>query len=97
MKQELPATKILILEPFLLKVGAGNARFRALLNQKIDIIRDVAKDYADGFIPLDGILQSHRLQKKDEELLADGVHPADAGHAVIAENIVAWVRQQVES
>jgi len=84
VKSQLPNTKIIILEPCVFKVGAGTQLFRDSLNKKIDIIRDIANDYAFVFIPLDGIFHSFRVQRRDEELLDDGVHPTDLGHEIIA-------------
>jgi len=92
-KKELPKTKIVILEPFLFKIGAGNLEFRKLLDKNIDIIRDIAREFADVYIPLDGILQSYRIHHNDEKLIPDGVHPSDLGHSILATEVIETLRK----
>jgi len=60
---------------------------------KNDIIRDIAKEHTDAFIPLDGILQSYRIRHKDEELLYDGVHPTNLCHEIIAHEVLTVIEE----
>ena len=43
-------------------------------------------EFADYYIPMDGIVNALRITKtyRPEELSADGVHPTDVGHGVLA-------------
>lgn len=76
--------KIVMLEPFLL-YGMGKDEFREDLNEKIDVVRQLAKKYADYYIPLDGLLAGACVEYDDITILsADGIHPADEGKKIIA-------------
>lgn len=66
--------KIVILEQFLLP-AEDKLFFREDIDPKIQITRKLAREYADLFIPLDGILAAETLKTDWKELSADGVHP----------------------
>ena len=75
--KEKTNAKILILEPFLLH-DPDKEYFRVDLNPKIDIIRKLAKEFADFYIPLDGLFASASLSVDDDwHWSQDGVHPND--------------------
>lgn len=74
--------KILIIEQFLLPV-ADKAYFRADLNGKIDITRSLAREFADYYIPLDGIMAKACVEKDMYHWSADGVHPNENGSEYI--------------
>ncbi len=76
--------KLIMMEPFVI-YGMGREEFREDLNEKIDVVRELAMKYADYYIPLDGILAAAAVEYKDPSILsADGIHPADDGKKVIA-------------
>ena len=70
--------KIMIIEPFLVPV-ADKEFFREDLDPKIQIIRRLAREYADVFLPTDGLLASAYLGKEPTEFASDGVHPTAMG------------------
>ena len=73
------------MEPFLLPTMPDKACWREDLDPKIQIVREMAARYADYYIPLDGMMAANCVAKyRPEELSADGVHPTDTGHALIA-------------
>ena len=74
IKNETSA-KIIILEQFLLPV-ADKLYFRDDVNPKIQITRKLAREYADAFIPLDGLFAAECIGRAPETLADDGVHPA---------------------
>ena len=76
--KEKTNAKILILEPFLLP-APDKEHFRVDLNPKIDIIRKLAREFADYYIPLDGLFAQSQLGKEDTHWSEDGVHPNAAG------------------
>lgn len=86
IKRDLPQTKIMIMEPFLLHTETiRTAWHEDDLDAKIQVVRFVARKYADYFLPLDGIFQSYLTEGYNEsELSEDGVHPASQGHSIIA-------------
>lgn len=81
--------KILLLEPFVLPEPPERLGWRFDLDPKIQVARRLAREYADAFLPLDGLF-ARAVNNADPRLYsADGVHPTDAGHALIAR---AWLR-----
>ncbi len=85
IKRDLPNTKIIIMEPFLLNSVPERILWREDLDPKIGIIRELARKYADAYIATDGLLMQYILAGyTDEEIAADSVHPTDIGHALIA-------------
>lgn len=72
--KEKTNAKILMLEPFLLP-APDKEHFRVDLNPKIDIIRKLAREFADYYIPLDGLFAQAQLGKADNHWSEDGVHP----------------------
>ena len=66
--------KIIILEQFLMPT-ARKFYFREDVDPKIQITRKLAMEFADAFIPLDGLLTAKCVGRPPERLSADGVHP----------------------
>lgn len=88
VKEETDAG-IILLEPFLLPSNEDLRPFRAMLDEHVDAIRRVARDYNTLYIPLDGLFAAAATQMVPEDWAYDGVHPTAAGHAFIAQ---AWIR-----
>ncbi len=85
IKKDMPNTKILILEPFVLYSLTDRKKWREDLDPKIDVARELAKEYADYYLPLDGILARAEVEEYDcKEIAEDGVHPTEIGHSIIA-------------
>lgn len=92
--------KIVMIEQFLLP-AEDKLYFREDLDPKIQVTRKLAREYADLFIPLDGILAAACVNTDYRVFSADGVHPtygegADfIGH--IYADYVAEIIEQVHS
>jgi lysophospholipase L1-like esterase len=85
LKQDLPSASIVIMEPFLLDSDPAKRLWREDLDPKIQIVRNLAREFAHAFIPLDGIFASYAAGGiKDADMSADGVHPSPRGHGIIA-------------
>jgi len=76
--------KIIMLEPFVLPVTPDRKAWREDLDPKIHVIRELARDYGATLIPLDGIFSAASVLKPSSFWTADGVHPTNAGHALIS-------------
>lgn len=76
--------KIIILEQFLLD-APDKEFFRVDLDPKIQITRKLAREYADAFIPLDGLFAQAALDHEPFYFSGDGVHPNENGSRFIAE------------
>ena len=72
IKKETTA-KIVMLEQFLLP-AEDKLYFREDLDPKIQIVRKLAREYADLFIPLDGILAAASVKTDWKAFSEDGVH-----------------------
>lgn len=70
--------KIMMLEPFLIPIE-DKAVFRIDLAPKIEIIRKLAREYADVYMPTDGLLQAAFIGDDPLTFAADGVHPTPKG------------------
>ena len=80
--KEKTNAKILMIEQFLLPVE-DKAYFRADLNGKIDIERKLAREFADYYIPLDGLMAQACVGTDSSHWSADGVHPNANGSEFI--------------
>jgi acyl-CoA thioesterase-1 len=80
--------KLTIMEPFVLPYPVERTSWREDLDPKIQAARKLACKYGAKLIPLDGIFASLIISKEPQFYSADGVHPTNAGHAVIAK---AWL------
>ncbi|MCR5279860.1 MAG: SGNH/GDSL hydrolase family protein [Lachnospiraceae bacterium] len=89
IKKELPGTKILIMEPYVLFSVPERVVFHEELDPFIVIERKLAREYADYYLCLEGAFAKHIAEgATDSEISEDGVHPTDAGHSIIAYEIL---------
>jgi lysophospholipase L1-like esterase len=86
VKKDFPNCRIMIMEPFLLYSLPDRAQWREDLDPKIQVARNLAKEFADYYLPLDGIFAKAEVEQYTcHQLAADGVHPSALGHGIIAE------------
>lgn len=83
--------KILIIEQYLLPVP-DKAYFREDLDAKIDITRSLAREFADYYIPLDGLFAAACVGTYPLHWSPDGVHPNDNGSLFIAEHYARAIK-----
>ena len=76
--KEKTHAKIVMMEPFLIPV-ADKLFFREDLDPKIQIVRKLAIEYADVYIPCDGLLAAEFIKHAPTDYAADGVHPTPFG------------------
>ena len=91
-----PKTKIFILEPFVLKASATEKDWNIFKNEvhlRAVKAKELAEKYSLPFIPLQETFDGLPETAPADHWLKDGVHPAPAGHYVIAEKIVAAVEK----
>lgn len=88
VKNETPA-RVMLLEPFVLPVTVGQRAWREDLDPRIHCVRDLARELETLYIPLDGLFAAAAAARPPAFWAADGVHPTQAGHALIAQ---AWIR-----
>jgi acyl-CoA thioesterase I len=62
------------------------------LDPKIAAMRSLAAEFKTLLVPLDGIFTDDAKKATPSYWTADGVHPTDAGHALIAQS---WLKTVV--
>ncbi len=87
-KKRLDA-RIVICEPFVLPVPADREAWREDLDPKIGAARALAREFKAVYVAFDGMFAAASATVEPAYWAADGVHPTDAGHALMAEE---WIR-----
>jgi lysophospholipase L1-like esterase len=85
-RRALPRVHLIVLEPFVLRTGAVDARWFPEFDQRRAAAARVATHARATFVPLQSIFNQRARTAPPEYWAADGVHPTPAGHAVIAEH-----------
>ncbi|MEE1074153.1 MAG: SGNH/GDSL hydrolase family protein [Acutalibacteraceae bacterium] len=93
--KEKTKAKIMILEPFLIPVE-DKLFFREDLAFKIEVIRKLAREYADVYVPLDGLFNSAFICEEPITFATDGVHPTEKGAKFIAKIYVDYISKIIE-
>ncbi len=86
IKKETSA-KIIMLEQFTI-YHQNSEQYHPDVDIKIQITRKLAREFADAYVPVDGLLAKASVGADMEKLTGDGVHPKEAGHRVIAKAYV---------
>ncbi|WP_150268731.1 SGNH/GDSL hydrolase family protein [Paenibacillus tepidiphilus] len=81
--------KLVFVEPFVLPVPEDRKHWRADLDPKIHVVRELAREYGAVLVPLDGLFAQASVKAEPAFWAGDGVHPSAAGHALITE---AWLK-----
>lgn len=87
--------KIMIIEPFLVPIE-DKLFFREDLDPKIQVVRKLAREYADVFMPTDGLLTSAYLGNDPLAFAADGVHPTAFGAEFLGKKYLEYVAPLIE-
>lgn len=87
--REKTEAEIILCEPFVLPVPEDRKRWREDLDPKINVVRELAREFNAHLLPLDGIFSHVSVYKKPDFWAQDGVHPTNAGHALIAKE---WLK-----
>jgi len=81
--------RLVICEPFLLPIPEDRARWREDLDPRLHAIREIARDFQAIYVPYDGLFAAAACRAPLAYWLPDGVHPSQAGHAMMAEHWIA--------
>jgi lysophospholipase L1-like esterase len=84
-RKALPHVQVIVLEPFVLRTGAVDARWFPEFDQRRAAAARVARRAKVRFVPLQALFDRRVRLAPPAYWAADGVHPTPAGHAVIAE------------
>lgn len=92
IREALPETRIILLEPFVLKGSDTKVfydQFRAGVEEKAAVVRELAEEFKLELIPLQKDLDEMEKRAPEGYWLADGVHPKTCFHQYIADK---WIR-----
>ena len=93
--KEKTDAKIMMMEPFLIPVE-DKLFFRVDLAPKIEIIRKLAREFADVYLPTDGLLSSAYIGNEPTYFAADGVHPTAEGAELIGKWYADYITPVIE-
>jgi acyl-CoA thioesterase I len=86
---------LVVCEPFILPHPPEVEAMREDLDPKIQVVRELAKKYDAIFVPFDGIFGAASINVPPSHWTIDGVHPTDAGHALMAQVWMEYVLGEV--
>ncbi|CAM3365822.1 SGNH/GDSL hydrolase family protein [Marinicrinis lubricantis] len=81
--------KLVLVEPFVLPVREQQKEWREDLDPKIAAVRELAREFADAYVPLDGLFAEASVSREPAYWAPDGVHLSPAGSALVAD---AWLK-----
>lgn len=85
IREDLPQCKIMMIEPYLLESDPSKLVWLEDLNPKLEAVHRLKDEFADYYLPLGSIFKEAVASGiPDAQISADGVHPADYGHGMIA-------------
>ena len=82
--------QIILCEPFLLPVTeAQKKQWREDLNPKIDVVKELAREFDAIYLPFDEIFATATTKQPPEYWASDGVHPTPAGYGLMSQH---WLK-----
>ena len=94
--KEKTDAKIMMMEPFLIPVE-DKLFFRVDLAPKIEIIRKLAREFADAYIPMDGLFAMASVGTAPTRWAEDGVHPTKSGAELMAKYYLDAISPIIDS
>jgi lysophospholipase L1-like esterase len=90
------SARILMIQPFLLEtVDPAKQAYTEELARKQAIVKKLADEYADAYLPLDEILHAE-TEEEPAYYAADGVHPTPDGACFIGEAYLGAIAKLIE-
>lgn len=84
--------KLMMIQPYI--VGDFQSHMRAEVDRLYPIIKRLADEFADVYMPLDDIFKT--VDKEASYYAGDGIHPSNEGAAFIAEHYVKYVTPLID-
>lgn len=88
-KEQLPRTRLILCEPFVLRCGVVKPKWVPEIKERARIVRSLAAEFDAVFVPFQPLFDSLLSKAPAEYWLPDGVHPSPAGHYKMSE---LWLR-----
>lgn len=83
-QQQLPAVRLVLCEPFVLRCGVVEAAWVTEMKERQEVVRGLAKDFKADFVPFQQAFNTALAKAGPEYWTSDGVHPTAAGHSLMA-------------
>ncbi len=83
-QDKMPATRIVICEPFALRCGAINDKWFPEFDERRAVAAKLAKELKLTFVPFQSMFDKAIQQAPPAYWAGDGVHPSLAGHALMS-------------
>ncbi|CAN7360366.1 SGNH/GDSL hydrolase family protein [Paenibacillus sp. LjRoot153] len=96
-REVLPATKLVLCEPFILRTGATSERWdiwKKTMQGYQQTVRDLAEEFEAIFVPLQKAFEEACSRADASYWIWDGVHPTSAGHQLLANEWLSVVQQK---
>ena len=87
---KLPETRIVVCEPFVLRVGAVNDKWFPEFDERRAVAAKLAKELNLTFVPFQSMFDAAAKTYGADYLAPDGVHPSLAGHSLMAKT---WLNE----
>ena len=87
IRTELPETRIIYLMPFMIDAVEEKLPFHKKLDEYREILREIALENGAKVIDLQAVFNEKQKTIAPVELAADGIHPTNLGHKIIADAI----------
>lgn len=84
-REELPATRLVLCEPFALAAGPLEQKWVDEIRRRSPIVRNLAAKFDAIFVPFQKLFDDLTQEGPAEYWLPDGVHPSPGGHARMAQ------------
>lgn len=84
----LPDVQLVLCEPFVAECGVGTKAWLAEIQQRQQIVKELAQDFDAYFVPFQTALDKVIQMGEPEYWLSEGVPPTLVGHQVLAE---CWI------
>ena len=91
-KRALPAVRLVVCEPFVLRCGAVNEKWFPEFDRRREAAARVAKAAGATWVPFQTMFDEAVKSAAPEYWAADGVHPSMAGHALMARTWIETVK-----
>lgn len=93
--EALPATALVLCEPFALLTGQVNEAWNEDITRRQTYVNELAQEYEALFVPFQSALDNAVLEGvPPRQLLEDGIHPTERGHRLLAK---FWLEIMEES
>lgn len=93
--REKTNAKLMVMEPFYMP-PVENSKFRQDLAVKVDIIRRLASEFADVYVPTEGLLHSTLIGQNKAHYIPDGLHPTEEGSEYLARICVQYLNPLIQ-